>query len=67
MIRCNSCELVQINGVTAHELGCRDRHVDLLTGMFRHTCRECGCEVQSEYRDRWECNCNQLEEVSEYE
>jgi hypothetical protein len=51
---CDSCEVLYINGVKCHELGCPDSWKDYLT-----ECKWCGQEFQPEEQGQkfcdWEC------------
>lgn len=56
-MRCDSCEMLMINGVPCHERGCPrggDRYdSDTQTWVAQYVCRECGCTV-----DRTDDCCN---------
>jgi hypothetical protein len=45
---CNSCQLLRINGIVCHEIGCPDSWRD-----YPVDCFECGCEfIRESSRDR---------------
>lgn len=68
-MRCPSCAAVSINGIACHETGCPDRRLILLgpnAGLYLHTCFECGCDVESEDRGGYNCDCtSHLEDDTE--
>ena len=49
-MRCQSCELMRINGVVCHEIGCPDAWKD-----YNKRCFECGCDFQPEDRHQEIC------------
>ena len=48
---CSSCEVVAINGVRCHEIGCPEAWRDYTTECF-----ECGFDFQPEYKYQNMCN-----------
>lgn len=65
MVRC--CDLVRINGVLCHESGCTNKNYNFSSGNYTHKCFECGCEVESDSRTRYECDCMySVQEPEEY-
>jgi hypothetical protein len=44
-MNCRSCEMVSINGVACHEIGCPDAWKDHLVACF-----DCGCDFVPESR-----------------
>lgn len=47
-MRCDQCELMAINGVVCHELGCPNfmaRYAGHGVWVKQYECRECGCAV----------------------
>lgn len=63
--RCDQCEMLAINGIATHELGCPNRHsrfdADDGTWIRQYECRECGCMI-----DQGE-NCSCFESTGEEE
>jgi len=59
-MRCPSCQICKINNIICHETNCPDSNLNLLTGLYTHECFECGCEIESECKSTWECNCNDI-------
>ena len=49
--RCQSCEVLMINGVRCHEIGCPDSWKD-----YQNECRECGSLFTPEYKDQQYCD-----------
>ncbi len=49
---CQSCEVLYINGVKCHEIGCLAAWMD-----YTRDCRWCGCEFQPE--SRWQEFCDE--------
>jgi hypothetical protein len=53
---CDQCQVLCINGVACHELGCPDRHLDPITGLgYRQECRECGRPFRLRHLRQEEC------------
>ena len=50
--RCNSCEVMYINGIRCHEHGCPEAYKDEL-----RECKWCGCEFEPE--DRYQNFCSE--------
>jgi hypothetical protein len=50
-VRCDQCQLVRINGMVCHEIGCPIAWKDDV-----RECRECGCEFGPEFRRQTVCN-----------
>lgn len=48
---CNSCELLRINGVVCHEIGCPDAWRD-----YERACFVCGCDFPPEDRHATICD-----------
>jgi len=50
-VRCDQCEMVSINGVACHEMGCPNRNArrDLDTGEWvrQYTCFTCGFQADN--------------------
>lgn len=50
-VTCNQCELVAINSLVCHELGCPNAHSrwdsDSRTWIKQRECVECGCTVDA--------------------
>ena len=46
-MRCDQCEMVSINGIPCHEMGCPNRRArwDGDNWVKQFECRECGCMV----------------------
>lgn len=60
-MKCPSCIASMINGMACHETGCPDRKLILIgpdAGQYLHVCRTCGCDVLSDDRDKYFCDCN---------
>ena len=58
-IRCDSCEMVSINGIACHETGCPNARAryDGENWIQQYECHKCGCMV-----DRGEaCDCQDEE------
>ncbi len=49
--RCNSCEIMYINGVRCHETGCPEAWKDK-----KHICKWCGQEFEPEERHQNLCS-----------
>lgn len=49
-MRCQSCELLRINGVVCHEIGCPDAWKD-----HERDCFVCGCDFRPESRFQSVC------------
>ena len=48
---CDQCQLLRINGVVTHEIGCPNSHIDPTTGKcYRRRCAECGDDFLPEFR-----------------
>lgn len=47
---CDSCELLTINGLPCHEIGCPNRHSVYRDGEWvkQRECFECGCTVDAD-------------------
>jgi len=58
---CDSCQMLSINGIPCHEIGCPDAWKTRLVNCF-----ECGCEFLPEERGQRTCN-DCLESMSEPE
>lgn len=50
-MECKGCEVVYINGVKCHELGCPEAWKDETI-----TCTECGCEFKRTFRTQKVCS-----------
>lgn len=50
-MKCDSCEVANINGVRCHETGCPDAWKDEL-----RDCKECGSEFEPRYSDQLFCS-----------
>lgn len=50
-MRCNSCELLVINGIVCHEVGCPDRWRDEI-----RECGECGSRFKPQYSEQRFCS-----------
>jgi hypothetical protein len=50
--RCNSCEVMYINGIRCHEHGCPEAYKEEL-----RECKWCGCEFEPE--DRYQKFCSE--------
>jgi hypothetical protein len=48
---CNSCEVLFINGIKTHELGCPEAFRD-----YRKECKECGQDFQPDFREQEHCS-----------
>lgn len=48
--RCDSCEMLSINGLACHETGCPEAWVE------PRECRECGSTFTPEHRHQQECD-----------
>lgn len=48
---CNSCEMLNINGVPCHEIGCPDAWKD-----YNRECKWCGREFKPEDRNQYFCD-----------
>ncbi len=50
-MRCQSCEVLRINGTPVHEIGCRESWVNPSTGDgYPVPCWECGCDFTPDSR-----------------
>lgn len=49
--RCPSCELMRINGILCHEIGCPDSHL-----FMKHECKECGKAFEPENKNQEYCS-----------
>lgn len=60
-MRCNQCEMLSINGVPCHEIGCPNSNAewDETREEWVHytTCFECGCDVECDKLGRYWCDC----------
>ncbi len=55
-VSCPSCQVVAINGVVCHELGCSESWRNPRTGRgYDRKCRFCGCKFEPESRDQRFC------------
>ena len=50
---CDSCEVLMINGVHCHEIGCPDAWQD-----YMRECKECGAEYKPEEQYQEACSSN---------
>ena len=48
---CNSCEVLNINGLNCHEIGCPDSWMD-----YKNKCAWCGQEFTPEYKGQKCCS-----------
>ena len=48
---CNSCEVLNINGINCHEIGCPDSWKD-----YTRECKWCGCDFIPEESHQQCCN-----------
>ena len=48
---CENCNVLNINGINCHELGCPDAWKD-----YKRECKWCGLEFISEDKDQEFCN-----------
>jgi hypothetical protein len=56
MMKCNSCQLVRINGIVCHEIGCPDVWKD-----YERVCKWCGNSFKPELKHQDYCctDCNE--------
>ena len=54
---CDSCEVLNINGVNCHEIGCPDSWRD-----YDKDCMWCGTQFSPEYKEQ-ECCCQECVEA----
>jgi hypothetical protein len=52
MARCHSCQIININGIRTHEIGCPDAWKD-----YTRKCKWCGSEFKPEKANQ-ECCCH---------
>lgn len=62
-LSCDQCEMLSINGVACHEIGCTNMGAKWEDGAWvkYFECRECGCDV----RKGESCDCQELLEEEE--
>jgi hypothetical protein len=48
---CDSCQLVNINGIPCHEIGCPDAWKDEV-----RECNECGCDFTPQFKTQDFCD-----------
>jgi hypothetical protein len=56
IMKCNSCEMLAINGIATHEIGCPDSWKD-----YKKECKWCGIEFlpENEYQDCCSLDCSE--------
>jgi len=55
-IRCDSCQIVSIQGVPCHETGCPDSWIDPATGRgYIRECKWCGSKFEPEEKEEHFC------------
>ena len=63
---CNQCEMLSINRIACHELGCPNMNARWDTKneewVTQTECRQCGFMVDCDHRGQYECDCSVSEE-----